>query len=137
MNWLKVTVNGEVRSKLGEATENFKLQRKFMNAVKDLDKIHNGTINLHLDKNCYLYNPEYIFPDVMWKNGMTETFLLFTAQFEYKDQTYNGYIYRPISNAALANQEPNKVELLMPKVPEISRGERGNLMVPSNTIVLF
>lgn len=117
-------LRGTVRKGLGCASQTLPLQFPyFLSSIPELDKFHQGTINVELDKDFICPKPDYSFQHVCWTPGFYESFDFIKAHIVLNskpDKKYQAFIYRPSKSKNISNSK--LVEIISPMISDLHVG---------------
>ena len=111
----------------------------FLERGMDLRPYFRGTLNVLIAPHQFrLVKPEITLLQVPWTDAHgPETFSFSRCQLTWCDVTYEGWVYYPHPETKPMHfQEPDRLEILMPKIEGIRYGDRVQLAVLADEIAI-
>jgi CTP-dependent riboflavin kinase len=106
----------------------------------DLSPYYHGTLNISISPlNFRMVEPEHTFRHVRWTTAHPpEDFSFSHCRVNFKDIRYEGWVYYPHPETKERHfQDPSIIEVIAPEIPEINYGDRVEIEIKSNSILLF
>jgi len=116
------------------------MQKPFFKALgMDLEGFYEATLNVSIHPYRFsVEHPEYTFPMVEWTSfHPPETFSFSRCQVVFDGTRYEGWLYYPHPETKQAHfQNPSIVELILPYIPNLHYGDRIQVVLDANEIVV-
>jgi hypothetical protein len=105
----------------------------------DLSSDYPATLNVSLRPAQFVVQmPQYTFHGVKWSpEHAPEDFSFSPCRLSYYSRTYGGWVYYPRPETKLGHfQDPGTIELILPRIPGIQYGDRVEVSVRSEEILI-
>lgn len=92
----------------------------------DLLQYFTGTVNVDISPYSFrIRQPKYFFENIQWSDHIPpENFYFFDVALQFNGEVYEGLIYMPDPATKEDHfQEPTTLELLLPKIDNVSYGD--------------
>ena len=133
-----VEIKGQKISGFGKATKALKLQRKKIKATfEEIECCHNGTINICLEKNVIVLNPDYRTEKIKWSDSMPEEifdFLRVQLVIPRLGKKYRAWLYIPHNSRH--RKYLNIHEIICKKIKKINECEKLIIRIEKDFIQL-
>jgi hypothetical protein len=98
-----------------------KLKEKYGDAAPQIEAMHSGTLNFHLECPILIKKYDFEIEKFEWASGCKEAFFLLKAKIEFPGNPwitdkFDCLLYNATTSAYLGRPITQKVELLMPHV---------------------
>lgn len=125
-------INGVISSNCGAASANIRAQKIHFNGLKNIDKLHDGTINLDISPGQFqIIKSLHKFSSINW-GRMTEDFELIPIEkIAYRSNltSVSGYLYLPSESL---NRKGGKIlEIWTEFIEDIVKGEQIEIAIPN------
>ncbi len=104
----------------------------------DLSPFYPGTLNVSIAPYQFELSPSITLPDVKWSpHHKAESFSFVPVRLIWQQQTFDGLIYYPRLETKIDHfQDPSVIELLLPKIKDITYGCQVALLAPSSELII-
>ncbi len=105
----------------------------------NLSDYFNGTLNIDISPHKFeMVKPEFTFQHVEWTDlHPPEHFSFSRCKVIFRDVEYDGWVYYPHPETKLRHfQNPSLLEVIAMPIPEISYGDKLNVLVNPDEIVV-
>lgn len=112
----------------------------FLDRGFDLRSYFLGTLNVAISPYQFrMVQPEITLEQVAWTDAHDpETFSFSRCRLSWMDETYEGWIYYPHPETKPMHfQQPEMIEVLMPKIEGLGYGDRVELSVLSDEVEIL
>ncbi len=113
---------GKIVNGIGAARNAIKLQKPHFKDIPDINKMHDGTINLNISP--ILIKPllfDYSIGPINW--GMIESFGFCKIKIEYNTKLYDGYLYFPSGSPHFRDKYLfDYLEIICEYIPDYEKG---------------
>jgi len=104
----------------------------------DLSPFYPGTLNVSIAPYRFALLPPVTLHQVKWSPGHdAESFSFVPIRFIWQQQTAVGLIYYPCPETKIDHfQDPSVIELLLPKIRDITYGDRVTLIASASELII-
>ncbi len=117
-----------------------KMQKPFFkNLGLDLSEFYNATINISIAPFTFsMERPKYLFKNVRWTSlHQPENFSFSGCKIIVKGNEYNAYIYYPHPETKTVHfQDSSTIEVIAPLIPDITYGDKVQLLIDESEVSL-
>lgn len=106
----------------------------------DLSSCFKGTLNIDISPLSFrIIKPDFKYEHLKWIEGFpAETFSFVACSLEFKQIMYPSFVYYPHPETKSQHfQSTSTLEILAPKVPNISYGEQVSLLLNADKLHVF
>jgi CTP-dependent riboflavin kinase len=99
-----------------------------------------GTLNISIAPYTFkVENPEYTFRQVKWlKEYPSEDFSFSRCRIIYQNTVCDGWIYYPHPETKIGHfQDDSTIEIIAPKIEDLNYGDRLEVEINTNELVIF
>ena len=104
----------------------------------DLSPYYPGTLNVSIAPHHFELAPTVTLPHVKWSSEHeAESFSFVPVRLTWQAQSFDGLIYYPCPETKIDHfQDPSVIELLLPKIKDITYGSEVVLLAPSSELII-
>ena len=134
---MRTTICGVKRSGFGTASQNIKIQFPFLN--KQFDDISNcfyGTINIELEKDLIIINPDFTSNPINWAENNCEVFSFLKVKLRIVrvNKYIDSWIYLPYNSPHRKNLKMH--EIICEKIEDIEVNESLEIEIEKEVKIL-